>query len=245
MYYGVHMKHYKKGALLFADARRSLLGHLATAVWSLLLFMLLSLFLNQIAASFAAEKSILSFIISVAAAYVTSLFISLFGVGLSSVFLNLQYGQPASMRNLLVCFRENQDRAVQTRAYVTLGERLCLFPLQLLLFLTSGGPLAERAPLLLGVGGASIAACTLWTLTYAMTNFLLLDFPDTEAGQILRASRSMMRGNRLRLLLLMLRLLPMHLLGIFSLGLANIYAGCCQHACAAAFYKDMMDQQVK
>ena len=236
------MKHYKNSALLFADARRSLLGHLATAVWSLLLFMLLSLLLNQIAVSFNSENSILSFFLYVAAAYVTSLFTSLLGIGLASLFLNLQYGQPASMRNLFVCFRENQDRSVQVRAYITLGERVCLFPLQLLLFLTSGASLPERAPLLLAVGGVSLAACTIWTLTYSMANYLLLDFPDTEAGQILRASRSIMQGNRLRLLRLMLRLFPMHLLGIFSLGLANVYAGCCQHACAAAFYKDMMEQ---
>ena len=55
----------------------------------------------------------------------------------------------------------------------------------------------------------------------------------------------MMEGKPLRLIRLILRLIPMHLLGIFSFGLANIWAGCCQHACTAAFYKDLLQVQSK
>ena len=80
----------------------------------------------------------------------------------------------------------------------------------------------------------------MWTLTFSMANFLLLDFPDEDAHRILRASFHMMQGNKFRLFMLYLRLLPLHLLGLFSFGLANIWTGCCHHACTAAFYKDMM-----
>ena len=51
-----------------------------------------------------------------------------------------------------------------------------------------------------------------------------------------------MRGSRLRLIRLYLRVLPLHMLGLLSFGLANLWAGSCQYACAAAFYKDMMTQ---
>ena len=78
-----------------------------------------------------------------------------------------------------------------------------------------------------------------------MVNYLLLDFPEMESGKILRAARTMMRGNRIRLFLLLFRLVPMHLLGIFSFGVANLYAGSCQHACSAAFYKDIMEQHAR
>ena len=85
-----------------------------------------------------------------------------------------------------------------------------------------------------------LAVFVFWNLTFAMSNYLLLDFPDLPADRILRASYGMMRGNRLRLLMLYVRLLPLPLLGIFSLGLVNIWVSCCQYACVTAFYKDMM-----
>ena len=82
-----------------------------------------------------------------------------------------------------------------------------------------------------------------WTLTFAMANYLLLDFPEMNSDRILRAARTMMRGNRMRLFRLYLRLLPLHLLGLFSLGIANVWASCCQYASVTAFYKDIMSGQ--
>lgn len=234
------MARYKKNAALFADARRSLLGHLGTALWSVALYLFLTFSLTRIPASFSLEGRAAALAVSVIAEYATALFGSLFGIGLASVFLNLQYGQPASVRELFSCLREDPDRSVRVRAYVTFGGQLCLLPLQILTAFSTGGALQDSLPLYCAVGGACIAAHTVWSLTYAIANYLLLDFPQMPPRQVLHASRSMMRGNRVRLFFLLLRLLPMHLLGIFSLGLANLYAGCCQHACAAAFYKDLM-----
>jgi uncharacterized membrane protein len=97
--------------------------------------------------------------------------------------------------------------------------------------------------LLLAIGLVCCIGFVYWVTTYAMVNYLLLDFPELESRRVLVMSRKMMAGNRFRLIRLILRLLPMHLLGIFSFGLANIWAGCCQHACTAAFYKDMMQAQ--
>ena len=234
------MAYHKNNAELFADARRSLLGHLGTAVWGLLLYLLIDLFLGRLTASVSFGNIYVNLAIALAAWYVTSLFASLFGIGLSCIFLNLQYGQPARIRSLFTSFYENADKSVRLRAFVTAGEFLCLLPFQTVFFFTSRSSMMERFPLILGVSAISLTLYMIWSLTFAMANFLLLDFPQMEAGKILRASRNMMRGNRKRLFLLFMRVLPMHLLGVFSLGVANLYAGVCQHACAAAFYKDMM-----
>lgn len=237
------MKPHKNNAQLAADARGSLLGHLGTAVWSLLLYGALSLFLEQIAASFVFSNTILNLAGQLAAHFVTSLFSSLFGIGLASVFLNLQYGQPAYVRDLFRVFRENPDKSVQVRAFVTLGESVCLLPLQLILYFTPDKALSQRLPAVAVCGAVSMASFLIWSLTYSMANYLLLDFPDMEAGRILRAARSLMRGNRARLFLLQLRLVPLHLLSVFSFGLASLWAGSCQYACTAAFYRDLIEMR--
>ncbi len=239
------MKKYKNGAELFADARRSLLGNLSVAVWSFLLYTSITLLLNQIGSSFSFRSSSLSLLTNLTAGLITSVFASMLGVGLSSVFLNLQYGQPASVRDLLLPFLENADRTVRIRFFVTTGEYVSLLPLQFLLYYISADEILKNIPLVLGMSLLCFIAFTYWVTTYAMVNYLLLDFPDRHPGMILAASRKMMQGNRIRFILLILRLIPLHLLGIFSFGLANIWIGCCQHACTAAFYKDLMTPRSK
>ena len=125
------------------------------------------------------------------------------------------------------------------------GEMLCLLPVQILIYFTKEGQTLARLPLILPVGAVCFLLYELWTLTFSLANYLFLDFPEMEPSRILRASRQIMAGNRIRLFLLILRSLPLHLLGIFSFGLANLYAGCIQYACVAAFYKDMMTQAQK
>ena len=88
------MAHHKSNAELAADARRSLLGHLSTAVWSLVLFMGISMSMNQIFTNISIGNKEVDLVISLVVRFVTSTFGSLFGIGLASVFLNLQYGQP-------------------------------------------------------------------------------------------------------------------------------------------------------
>lgn len=239
------MKKYKNGAELFADARLSLLGNLSVAVWSFLLYFSITLLLNQIGFSFSFHNSALTLLVNLTAGLITSVFASMLGVGLSSVFLNLQYGQPASVRDLFLPFLDNADRTVRIRFFVTAGEYISLLPLQFLLYFISADEILQNIPLVLGMSLLCFIAFTYWVTTYAMVNYLLLDFPDRHPAMILAASRRMMQGNRIRYILLILRLLPLHLLGFLSLGLANIWVGCCQHACTAAFYKDMMTPRSK
>ena len=235
------MKYHRSNAELFADARRALLGHLSAAVWSMLLFLALTVFLAQFSSSFNLSNVYLGLLISLASRFVSTLLLSLFGIGLSSIFLNLLYGQPASPRGLLTCFFENQDTCIRVRFYITVGEFICLMPIQLFLALVPRQTLSNLLPVTAGLALFCLAGYMYWSLTFSMANFLLLDFPDMSAERILHAARTMMKGNRIRLLKLYIRLLPLHLLGIFSFGIANIWTSCCQYACVAAFYKDMMN----
>lgn len=237
------MKHHKSNAELFADARRALLGHLSTAVWSLLLFTALTIFLTQLSSSFNISNKYLSLIVVLASRFVATLVISIFGVGLSSIFLNLLYGQPASIRGLFNGFAENSDTCIRVRFFITFGEYVCLLPFQIFVFLVPAEKLTKLIPLVIALGLFCLVGYMYWVLTFAMANFLLLDFPQMSADRILQAARNMMNGNRKRLLMLYLRILPLHLLGLFSFGIANIWATCCQNACVTAFYKDMMTIQ--
>lgn len=237
------MQNFKSGAELFADARRSLLGHLGAAVRTVLLYSMIGLLLAQIPASLTFENMGLRVAAFLSARFLVSLMYSLVGIGLASFFLGLQFGQPVGTRRLFLFLFENPDRCVRTRFFVTAGEFACLLPVQILSALMPWNSIPSRIVPVSCVGIICLLAYAAWSLTFSMVDYLIVDFPDLEPLRVLDASRRMMRGNRLRLLALMLRILPLHLLGLFSLGLANIWAGCCQHACCAAFYRELMTQK--
>ena len=127
------MKYHKSNAELFAEARRALLGRLSTAVWSMLLFIALTIFLSQFSSFFGVSNVIASLVLNLASRFLATLLISLFGIGLSSIFLKLLYDQPASPRGLITGFLENADNCIRVRFYITFGEFVCLMPLQLFL----------------------------------------------------------------------------------------------------------------
>ena len=241
----MNIRNYKNNASLLADARRSLLGHLSVAVSGFLLYSVIGLFLNGLPQSLSFQNPVLNLVIMLAAQFITAVFGSLFGVGLSCIFLNLQYGQEPHISDLFVCLRNNQDTAVRVRSVVTGGELAAVLPIQLLMYFLPQGRTLSYIPVITVVTVVCLAAMFAWRFTFAMADFLLLDFPEMDAGRILRAAKSMMRGSRVRYLRLMLRLLPLHLLTVFSFGLTAMWTGSYQRAAAAAFYRDLLESTAR
>ena len=241
----MNIRNYKDNASLLADARRSLLGHLPVAVSGFLLYSVIGLFLNGLPQSFSFDHPVLNLVVMLAAQFITAVFSSLFGVGLSCIFLNLQYGQQPHAGDLFVCLRSSQDTAIRVRGVVTGGELAAVLPIQLLMYFIPQGRTLSWLPVIIIVTIVCFTAMFVWRFTYAMADFLLLDFPEMGARRILRAARSMMRGNRIRYLRLMLRILPLHLLTVFSFGLTAMWTGSYQRAAAAAFYRDLLESTAR
>ena len=131
-----------------------------------------------------------SLILNLVSRFVATLLISLFGVGLSSIFLKLLYDQPASPRGLITGFLENADNCIRVRFYITFGEFVCLMPLQIFLSLVPSQSLTKLVPAAAALAVFCLAGYIYWSLTFAMADFLLLDFPEMSADRIIRAAHT-------------------------------------------------------
>lgn len=60
-------------------------------------------------------------------------------------------------------------------------------------------------------------------LDYALTFFLIIDYPEESPGKLLQHSRQLMKGNRGRLFYLQLSFIGMYLLVLLSFGLAMFW----------------------
>jgi uncharacterized membrane protein len=78
------------------------------------------------------------------------------------------------------------------------------------------------------------------SLTYSQSFFLLHDFPDRSAKELLATSRNLMRGNRLRLLYVNISFIPLYLLGIVSMFIPLLWISVYRYATIAVFYQDLI-----
>ena len=78
------------------------------------------------------------------------------------------------------------------------------------------------------------------SLKYSQVYYLLLDFPDYSAKELLKMSWKLMKGNAGRLLYLQVSFLPMTLTGILSFGIGFLFVLPYQNMTYTLFYLDLI-----
>ena len=81
-------------------------------------------------------------------------------------------------------------------------------------------------------------------LTFYPVLYLLLDYPDLSAKEVLQKSRRLMKKHRLPLLYLELSFLPLWLLSVCSFGFAAFWVYAYRNAALAAFYHRLIDHTI-
>lgn len=235
------MSAFKTNKYLKADARESLIGNLTTTVLSIFLYTLSTMLLSERIASFSPDSVLLTLLLSLFVFFIVNTCANMLRIGLSCIFLKLQFGERASVGDLLYAFRNNSDAAVIISAFIASQEVLCILPY--LLFVTlapvqSGSALAVAAPILLVAGTLGTIAVR---IRYAVCTYLFLDFPGYTAGELLRGNARLMKGHLGRLFSLYFSFIPLYFLSLMSLGVAGLWVSSYSHAAEAAFYKDLMN----
>lgn len=107
-------------------------------------------------------------------------------------------------------------------------------PTMLLMMLAIGG---------LGIITLGIGAIIL-NFAYAMTPYLLRDYPELTATEALRTSRQMMRGHKWDLFVLELSFIGWALLSVFTLGIGALWLGGYIYTAQAHFYEDLKAETI-
>jgi uncharacterized membrane protein len=90
----------------------------------------------------------------------------------------------------------------------------------------------------------------LWTLllivpgviksfAYAMTPYILNDYPELSANQAINLSRKMMKGHKFDLFCLLLSFIGWSILSIFTIGIGTLWLYPYMYTSMAAFYQDV------
>ncbi len=227
-------------AELKAEGRNALLGHLFLAVGSIILYLVLFTALNVIV-NYALPSGI--GIAGTALSLLFSLFICAFtGIyeyGLICIYVKLQFGQKAVLSDFFLGFRENQDKILFLRLVPGLLQIAAFLPATVCSYLVYSGALLALGLILLALG---ICVSVYIKLLFFPSLYLLLDYPNLSAREILQKSMRLMKGHKRELLFLELSFLPLWLLTLISFGAAGLWVGAYRRSTLAAYYRRIMGE---
>ena len=180
---------------------------------------------------------VIGFIIS----FILFLFGTILSVGQCSFYLNVACDGPYQFSDLFTGFKIHPDKTIITQLIIQLLTTLPLIPAMVVMIMVV---YAEEMILLFLLGCVLlILGCGIswWiSLKYSQVYYLLLDFPDYSAKELLKMSWKLMKGNVGRLLYLQVSFIPMTLAGLLSFGIGFLFVLPYQNMTYALFYLDLI-----
>ena len=245
-------KQYKTSSELKNAAKDSLTGKYGSSILIIFLSGLISFaaafFISQLSVmtelsiygisgqSNISVVSVIFFLISL----VTSIVLGLLELGVNLFFLNIACGQTASISNLFYGFRTQSNKALAVSAAIVLLNNVCLTPYQefMIQYLNTLQEKWLAAMLVSAVIGMIIYVPL--SLSLSQSFYLLLDFPDRKARDILKLSMRLMKGQKRRLFYIQASFIPLMLLCVLTLGIGFLWLYPYMQMTYTHFFLDLM-----
>ncbi|MBF1011456.1 MAG: DUF975 family protein [Lachnospiraceae bacterium] len=220
-------------------AREQLLGNLSVCVKAsiITLFVFLTLVMIVVPAVHTGFFGVALYELSMT---LVQLFMGLFISGSAFLYLNLIYGKEVTVKNLFAGFTTQPDKAIKLQLILLAIDLVCASPLLLLDFTGYANRLSDFSFYLL------MLACELLSLLcklgLSQVFFLLHDFPERSVKEIVQASFRLMKGQKIRLLVLMCSFLPLALVCALTFFVPFLWLAPYYRAAMAAFYQDVIEK---
>lgn len=239
------MQQFKSSAELKANAREHLLGHYGTAIGAYLLLGVMIGAVSLIVGLIVDTTTISGTLLYYAIMFLISLLTGLFSSGSAYLYLKIVCGRPVSVGDLFYGFQLYPDKAIAIQAWITLITYVTNLPqiiLELKIMPHINHPdkvMHLLLPYSLALIFSGVVSLVL-SLYYAQTFYLLHDFPQYTARELLQKSRRLMVHHKGRLFYLYVSFLPLMLLGLLSFGLALLWVVPYMAATEAEFFLNLI-----
>lgn len=243
--------HYMTSSQLKTRAKDLLEGRFGSAVLIIFLGGIITATLSMISNSFVSLllmvmglnlSSVVVGIFSLSVSAVVSLFTNIFSAGYALFFLNVACKRSCDVGCLFYGFRGQQfGKCMSLSAFFTIVSFVLFLPCQICngMFGQTKETGWMMAALLLG--SIALAASTIFSLVFSQCYFLLLDFPDYTAKQLLQSSAQIMRGHKGRLFYLQVSFIPLVLLALLTCGIGILWLRPYIQMTYTCFFLNIMD----
>lgn len=160
--------------------------------------------------------------------------------GKAYLYMNLIYSQTVSTSDIFFGLKQHPNKAVMIQSLFVLADFLASLPASIILFiLTPDSPFSLRIALFVAVA-IGIVVNIYVSLTYSQAFYLLHDYPDRLAKELLAYSKSLMQGNRLKLFYLHISFIPLIIFGCLTFFIPLLWISVYRYATLTAFYQNLI-----
>lgn len=253
------MNRFKSSAELKATAREHLLGHYGTVIGAYLIMGVLFGAITLFVGILINPTTLIGTIMVYAFSFLLSVLMGPFTSGICYLYLKISCERPVSVSDLFYGFQLCPDKAVIIQVWITLISYVAMLPQIIISYqmdkIIIGGNNPYIMPVLTDSQISRLSGFMLpyalsfilygvvtviLGLIYAQVFYLLHDFPQYSAKELLQKSRRLMVHHKGRLFYLWISFLPLLLLGFLSFGLALLWVLPYMAATETEFFLDLI-----
>ncbi|WP_029233535.1 DUF975 family protein [Butyrivibrio sp. VCB2006] len=226
---------------LKAIAKERALDRYGTLIFANILIFVIQVLISGIT-TVASSGNIIIFVINQLINLIVSVLLGILASGKAYLYMNLVYSQTISASDIFFGLKQHPEKAVVIQAVFVLANFLVTLPSSIILFFaeqTSSVNLYLTNIIILIVG---VIVNIYISLIYSQAFFLLHDFPDRSAKELLSTSRRLMQGKKRKLLYLELSFIPMYIFGIVTLFVPLLWISVYRYASVAVFYQNLISE---
>ncbi len=233
------MDNYKSTPQLKAIAKEKSLGRYGTLIGANLIIIAIQLFVTAIT-TFSTGGSIILIVINNLITLIVNILLGLLMSGKAYLYMNLLYSQTVQTSDIFYGLKQNPQKAVTIQALFVIVDFLVTIPTQILLVLYERQPSTTSIAYISFALSVGLIVDVYVYLTYSQAFFILHDFPDRSAKEILATSRHLMKGNRFRLFYLNVSFIPLYILGAVAMFVPLLWVSVYRYATTCSFYQDLI-----
>lgn len=174
--------------------------------------------------------------------FIVSLLSAIFAIGYEKMVLEISRGREARLGDLLYGFSHQPDRIILLTILLSLVSLACMLPGSLLL---AAGTVMKLIPLtLVGILALLTGIVFLFILSfgYSMVFLLYLDNPEKGVIQLMRESRTLMKGNKGRYFYLQISFIGLMLLSILTCFIGLFWLVPYMEMTSILFYRNLLNE---
>ena len=220
------------------QAKERLSGHYGMVIGGAMIINMISGTMSSWLTVLLPSNTLVSYLISWAVSLLLSVFVGVLSVGLTLIFMKLSFGTVPYLSDLFYGFSHIQTAIGLSLVLTAVSAPLSMaYMMPLALYSLTGNEVYMYLMFVcLAVG---LAIYVPLSLALSQCYFLMLDFPDKSAGEIIRLSFRITAGHRLRLFYLQVTFLPLLILGALSL-VGLLWVNAYMQMTYTQFYFDIM-----
>ena len=233
------MTELKSSSELKAIAKEKSLDKYGTLIFANILIFAIQFIVSALV-TVSGPANIFLFCINELITLVISILVGILVSGKAYLYMNLLYSQAVSTSDIFFGFKQHPNKAVTIQALFVVVDFLVSIPGTVIFYLSRTNPSSGLLGILFIFIVLGLIVNVYVSLTYSQAFFLLHDYPDKSAKELLAYSKEMMKGHRFRLLYLHISFIPLMIFGVITLFIPLLWISVYRYATLTAFYQDLI-----